>query len=410
MKDRHQKTRDVTEGVPPLAPDSAVALQERVARLKEALAAGHGPEYLQELLPPRPADLAWDLHLLSELAKIPHAAVPLLLADLFGKSPDKKRRKALKKALHVLKTRGVLIPEDLLPREEPRSPTPPEAPVLSARITPVYGNGECYVILEGPREILGRGSLLVSRVSDSQGFRECSLFSLSKKRREEFWREFVAEGIDEMVPVPPSYALRLLEEALALTPDGEPHRDEYLPLRENLWRHLGRPDEAPALLDLLPPLEQAERNRALEDSRKLARHTLFRTWLPSLEEIKPWLERLQEAQDSPLVLTEHQQQARQEMVVDEAAAALFPPAERDRWGRRLLRMAYFFHLKGQTEEAQSARAAGEDVLAGERGALAGETPLLQELVRYALMLAQEFIKQQEPQSPPSGLVVPPWTP
>jgi hypothetical protein len=195
-----------------------------------------------------------------------------------------------------------------------------------------------------------------------------------------------------------------------LTPDSGPHRDEYLPLRESLWRHLGRPEEAPALPDLLPPLDQADRNRALEDSRKLARHTLFGSWLPGLDEIKPWLGRLQEAQDSPLVLTEPQQQVRQEMVLDEATAALFPPAERDRWGRRLLRMAYFFHLKGHTEESQAARAAGEDVLAGERGALAGENPLLQELVRYALMLAQEFVKQQEPQSQPSGLVVPPWTP
>jgi hypothetical protein len=156
MKDRHQKTRGAAAGVPPLAPDSTAALQEQVASLGEALAAGDGPEQLRERVIPRPADLAWDLHLLGELAKIPHPAVPVLLAELFGKSPDKKRRKALKKALHVLKTRGVRIPEDLLPREEPRSPTSPEAPVLLARISPVYGNGECYVILEGPREILGK--------------------------------------------------------------------------------------------------------------------------------------------------------------------------------------------------------------------------------------------------------------
>jgi hypothetical protein len=153
-------------------------------------------------------------------------------------------------------------------------------------MSPVQGHGEYYVILEGPREILGSGTILVSRVSDTDGLRLCLPLSMNKKRREDFWREFPSEGNNGVVPVPPAYALSLLEEALALTPDGEPQRDEYLPLRENLWRHLGRPDEAPTLDDLLPPLDPAERHRALEDSRTLARDELLLSWLPDLEEIK----------------------------------------------------------------------------------------------------------------------------
>ncbi len=206
---------------------------------------------------------------------------------------------------------------------------------------------------------------------------------------------------------PPAYALKLLEEALALTPDGVPYRKEYLLVRESLWQHLGRPDEGPLLEDMLPPLEPGERRRYLEESRKLAIHPLFRTWIPEFHQIKPWLEKLREVQDSPLVLTEAQQQMRQEMVVDEAAAALFPPGERQRWGRRVLKMAYFLHLKGQADNARAARAAGEDLLAEDRGPLAGECPLLQELVKYSLLLALEYLKQQEPQSQPSLLVTPP---
>jgi len=146
-----------------------------------------------------------------------------------------------------------------------------------------------------------------------------------------------------------------------------------------------------------------------EQARRLAASELCRSWLPSLEEITPWVEKLQKVQDSPLVLSEQQQQLRQEGVLDEATAALFPEDTRARWGRRLLEMAYFFDLSGRGVEARAAQAAGEELLSGERSALAGENPFLQELVRYALMLALEFRKQREPE-PASPLVVPPWNP
>jgi hypothetical protein len=409
MKDRQKKTRRAAEGLTPLPPESAAVLQEQVARLGDALAAGNGPETLQNLVTPRLDDPVWDLHLLKELEKIPHAAVPPLLAALFGQSPDKKRRKALKRALHVLRTRGVPVPEDLLPREEPGTPAPGETPTLLAQFSQVFGNGERYVILDGPREVLG-GNLLLARLSDQQGFRECHLLSLTRKQREEVWEEFRSQGLTEWATAPAGYALRLLEEALAHTPDGEPSRETYYPLRETLWRHIGRPEETPAPEELLPVLTPGERSGFLEQSRSLATNELCRTWLPSFAEITPWVEKLKEAQDTPLVLSEQQQRVRQEGVLDEATAALFPPETRPRWGRRLLEMAYFLDLLGRGEQARAAQVAGEDLLSGERSALAGENPFLQELVRLALMLAWEYYKQKEPQPQPSPLVAPPTDP
>jgi hypothetical protein len=409
MKDRHKKTRRAAAALPPLSPGDAAALQEELARLQEALAAEDSPETLQDLVSPRPRDRAWDLNLIHELGKIPHADIPALLAALFGQSPDKERHKAVKRALHVLRTRGVPVPDDLFSREEAGSSGAPETLVLQSQISSIFGNGERYVILEGPREILG-GSLLVARLSDQQGLRECHLLTLKRKQRDEFWEHFYSQGLDAWAAAPPAYVLRLLEEALALTPDGEPSRDAYLPLRETLWRHLGRPEDAPALEEVLPPLPPGERHGFLEQSRVLATSELCRSWLPSPEEIVPWIDKLKEAQDSPLVLTEAQQRLRQEGVLDDATAALFPPEGRDRWGRRLLEMAYFLDLSGRGEEARAAQAAGEDLLSGERSALSGENPFLQELVRYALMLAWEFLKQQEPQPQTSSLLAPPTEP
>jgi len=409
MKDRHKKTRRAAAHLPPLSFEKTAALQEQLTRLQEALATGQAQETLQDLVSSRPEDPSWDLHLIQELGKIPHADIPSLLAALFGQSPDKERHKAIKRALHALKTRGVTVPEAVLFREEAVSSATPESSALQAQVSSLFGNGERYVILEGPREILG-GSLLVARLSDQHGLRECHLLTLKRKQREELWEHFHSQGLDAWAQAPPVYLLRLLEEALALTPDGEPSRDAYLPLRETLWRHLGRPEDAPALEEMLPPLTPADRRGYLEQSRKLATSELCRSWLPSPEEIVPWIDKLKEAQDSVLVLTEAQQRLRQEGVLDDATAALFPQEGRNQWGRRLLSMAYFLDLSGRGEEARAAQAAGEDLLSGERSTLTGENPFLQELVRYALMLAWEFFKQQEPQPQASPLLAPPTEP
>ncbi len=156
MKDRRPKSRRPDAGLAPLPPEQAAALEVQVARLEEALAAGSGPETLPGLLTPEPHDLAWDLHLLKALARIPHPQVPLLLAALFGPSADKERRKALKRTLHILKTRGVSIPDELFAKEEAESPAPVETSALQAQVSPVMGNGERYVMLEGPPGNPGR--------------------------------------------------------------------------------------------------------------------------------------------------------------------------------------------------------------------------------------------------------------
>lgn len=409
MKDRRQKPRRAGTGLRPLPPEAALELKGQVARLTEALSTGAGPEALRDLATTRPEDAAWDLHLMQELEKARHAAVPALLAALFGKSPDKERQKALKRALHVLKTRGVPVADDLLPRKEPQGPIPQETPLFQGHLSPVFGHGESYVVLEAPRAILG-GNFLVARVSDTYGFREFHLLNLNRRHREELWEQLRSEGVGRIAPAPPAYALRLLEEALALTPGGEPSRDDYLPLREALWRHLGRPEEAPTSDRLLPPPDPADRHAALGRSRDLVKTGFFGSWIPAFERIQPWLEKLKAAQESPLILTEQQQQQRRQSVQDDAIIALFPPETRSLWGRRLQKMSCFFYFLDRPEEARAAQAAGADLLSGEVSALTGENPFLQELVRQAVLLASELLRRQEGQSESSGLVAPSTTP
>jgi hypothetical protein len=406
MARQRKGTGALASALPPLPAEAAAALQDLTARAAAGLEEGQDPESLRLMLGATTGDLDWDLHLIAALGGLAHPGVPELLAALFGVNPDKPRRKALKRALHLLKTRGVPVPEDLLPREGAVSlRTPGRGPAL-AYISQVLGNGGRYVILEGPKEVLG-GNFLVSLVSDQEGIQECHLLSIKSRQRQEFWDHFREQGLAEWATPPPAYAVRLLEETNDLKPDAE-GASRYRSLKPRIFQEWGRPEEAPELEALLPPLNPGEQSRLRDQSRELARHPLFLSWLPGPEELAPWLNKLREVQQSPLVLSDQQRQARMGDVVDEAVLALYPPETRERWRHRLLDMTYFLDLRGQGPEGRLAQAAAQDLARGSRGPLAGENPFLQALVWEALKMALEFLEQTQKEAASSSPLLAPF--
>jgi hypothetical protein len=385
-----------------LSPEVRARLESQVARVVEALETEAGPAALQALVTPEPQDPDWDAHLIAALGSLSHPAIPPLLAALFGPARDKIRRKALKKTLHRLKTRGVAIAPDLLPKEEVSfaSPRPGAAKVF---VSPIFGMGETYVILEAPAEILG-GNFLVARVSDQEGFKECVLLSLKRQQQAEVWGRFRDQGLDRWFSPPPAYAVRLLEEAYAhKTGAGAA---QYGALREKIFRHWGRPEAAPDLDQEVPAPAPQEMPRLLEHCRQLALDPLFLSFLPGPEEITPWLAKLKEVEDSPLVLLEQQKQVRIDGVMDDATRALYPLETRADWGRRLLTTAYYLHLEGREEDSRAARAAAAALDAPELSPLAGENAFLKSLVQSAVRLAYEMQPPREPGAP-SGLIAAP---
>ena len=386
----------------PLSPEARARLESQVARVVEALETEVEPATLQALVSPDPQDPDWDAHLIAALGALSHPAIPPLLAALFGAARDKIRRKALKKTLHRLQTRGVAMASDLLPREEVSFgvPRPGAATVF---VSPIFGIGESYVILEAPPEILG-GNFLVARVSDQEGFKECVLLSLKRQQQAEVWGRFREQGLDQWFSPPPAYAVRLLEEAYShKTGSGAA---QYGALREKIFRHWGRPEAAPDLDQELPAPSPEEMPRLLEHCRTLAMDPLFLSFLPGPEEIAPWLAKFKEVEDSPLVLSDQQNLVRIDRVMDEATRALYPLPTRADWGRRLLTTAYYLHLNGREEDSRAARAAAAELVAPESSPLAGENAFLKSLVQNTVRLVYEMQPPREPATP-SGLIASP---
>ena len=385
-RQKRAKVRGAADSAP-LSPEARARLESQVAGVAGALETEVELTALKEKVTPDPQDPDWDAHLMEALGALSHPAIPPLLAALFGEARDKVRRKGLKKTLHRLKTRGVTIADDLLPREEASFgvPRPGAAKVF---VSPSFGAGESYVILEGPPEILG-GNFLVARVSDQEGFRECVLLSLKQKQQAGFWDRFREQGLDHWFSPPPAYAVALLEEAYTHKAGAGPGAAQYGALREKIFRHWGRAAAAPDLDQDLPAPSPGEMPGLLEHCRQLALDPLFHSWMPGPEEIAPWLTKLQEVEDSPLVLSDQQKLVRIDRVMDEATRALYPPETWAAWGRRLRTMAYYLHLTGREEDSRAARAAAADLADPDRSALTGENAFLKGLVQYAARLAWE---------------------
>ncbi len=389
----------------PLSPEATDALAAQVAVVAAACDANRDLESLKSLVNVNPEDTIWDLHLMVALAEVGHPAIPPLLAARFGQATDKARRKGLKRALHLLQTRGVPVPGELLPREEPviGKTKPVETKAL---VSPILGNGDSVVVLEAPKEVLG-GNFLVTVINDEAGLRECHLLVLKSRRQTEFWEYYRRQGLADWFPVPGPYAVRLLEEAYQRQEVATEASRRYTSVREQIWKNWGRPEEAPDLEQNLPDIEPGERRRLLEQSRQLAGSPLFHSWLPGPEEITPWLDKVREMEQSPLVLSDQQKTVRADALLVEATRALFPLETRPLWGRRLLAMAYYLELSQRPEEARLARVVAVDLRHPEPTALGEENPFLQGLVKMTLGLAwQESQKPQEAQEPGGLLTLP----
>jgi hypothetical protein len=399
---KDKKAPDAT--LPPLAPEEAAALEVLVGRVAQALAAEPDLEALQTMVQTRPQDRAWDLHLIAALGALAHPVIPRLLTELFTAPIDKARRKALKRAFHALQSRGVAAPLDLLPPEEGLSVRETSGG-LQAHVSQALGNGERYVVLEGPRDLMG-GNILAARLHDQEGFRECHVFDLKSKFRQEFWDSLTKGGAVQFQAAPVSYALSLLEEAYGANPQTAV-AVTYASSRVGILSSQG-PPETPDLDALLGEITPADRSRLLDESRKLAQDPLFYSWIPDAEEIAPWFGKLQEILESRLVLTDQQKQARIDDLANEAVQAMFPLEARPRWRRRLWDMAHYLALQGRREDARVAAAAADD-LVQDRSHLLGETVFLKTLTVMALRLSWEAEKGPA-EAEPLGLLAPPTEP
>ncbi len=274
------------------------------------------------------------------------ASRPDVLWALSG-HPAREIGKAARRALHLLRARGVEVGE---------RPAAPAAPVTLAkteeaseacRTTPVDGFGDRALWI--PLKRMQGFELWELILSDERGVVEAHRVEVSRKQLRAHFASLPQGGVG-IYELPLERAAGFLAEAITL--GGEPRA---LTEARQLLDRLGGGDQAKAIptsAAAAPPADEALR---LAESAQLFDEPEARTFVPAEELLRELAAKLDEIDVSPLLLDERQKTERRQHVLDQAVEGYFTPERRARYARRLFELSDLW--ASEAREVLAARAA-----------------------------------------------------
>jgi hypothetical protein len=317
-----------------------------------------------------------------------------LLAALAGHASREVAKEA-RRGLHLLRARGLAVPEPARPA--PLSPpAPAPEPPLAAYASAIDGHGERAVWL--PRVVPGRGVEVGQAViSDERGLVDLQVALVGRKEWRALVRDLVERGASMGVGEVDGGLARAWvaaararnEEARVGVPEGA---DRWL-------AQLGPAGPPPDPAGRFPALPEEEEREALAASGGLHDLPLLRGWLPEEDFLREVARQLDEVAVSPLYLDEGQRREQAGRIVSQAVERYLPEGpRRARLSGRLFAVAE--HLE-RTGDAAGARAAA----AAARALAAGAPPLA---IPFARRLLEKALLPAPPErGPPEPVLVTP---
>jgi hypothetical protein len=319
-------------------------------------------------------------------AAVARAAVQGRRADLLAAlaaHPSREVAKEARRGLHLLRARGVAVPEPSRPAPAP-APEPATEPPLPAYASAIDGHGERAVWL--PRAVPGKGIEVGQAViSDERGLVELQLALVGRKEWRAVARDLVERGAAMGVGEIDRGLARSLVAAARARNEASGGR---VPEGADRWlAHLGPAAPPPDPAQRFPALPEEEEREALAASGALHDLPLLRGWLPEEDFLREVARQLDEVAVSPLYLDERQRREQAGRLVAQAVERyLADGARRRRLSGRLFAAAD--HLD-RTGDLASARAAAAAARALGAGAPALSVPFARRLVEKAFPPAPE---------------------
>jgi len=343
-----------------------------------------------------------EIALLEALARMPHPLLPAVLQAHFGGRGGKSQQKALKKALHHLKTQGVDVPAAFFKDQAPSIVAPvAAASPMTAYISRVEGNGSRMVAFHLPG--LGQPfNLMVLLANDVEGLKDGYAISMGRREAKRYLEDVRAEIPGTLAEVEPAYALGVLETCFQVDPEARSEGAElYQRFRGLLQERVGT---APIinLQELLPVVEDPGKH--LTETPALLIQEEFANWMPTPEEVRPLLEKIQAVEESPLHLTEEQKRSRYQDILKQTIQQFFPPRQRQLLSQRLLHMAYYLEKADKPYLARLAQVAALD-LARERSLLEEESPFLTAMLMFPLQMLLDENLESAKETSASGRII-----
>jgi len=275
-------------------------------------------------------------------------------------SADRTLAKEAKRGLHLLRSRGVAVPEPARPAAPPPAAAP-ERP-FPCYASSVDGHGERAVWIS--RSVPGKGiEVGQAVVSDVLGLLELQVALLGRKEFRTFGRDIAERGrAMGVAEVAPALARSLVASARRLN-DASGRR---VPEGSDAWlARLGPADPPPDPSSLFPALPDEEERGALAASAALHDLPMLRGWLAEEEVLRALAQKLDEIGASPLHLDERQRAEQVERTVADAVIAYFDAPRRQRLASRLFTVAAHLETLGEAARASAAAAAARALRGGE---------------------------------------------
>lgn len=308
-----------------------------------------------------------DLAVIFLLGRIADSTVLELLTSLEKTAADKEVKKEVRRSLFKLAQKGISAPPSENASASLQRPILRLTPEIESYLSSVDGAGGRLVWLARPQAGSGM-QLLQGMVSDREGLLQ---FGGALIRRKEIRR--MAQDVKKnhgiaMISIPWEYGDRILyegfEKAKAL---GRSGMEEFSSLRAAFNPARPKPFAHPMYSRLNTEGIRAGAWREL--SRRLLDEPEFRLWILDEDWVRPYLQQLEEAQESRLVLNQLQKEERYSGIVRDAVREIFSGERGQLFQRRMEDMALYLLETRREEQAKLALAVALQLTGGDLGVL-----------------------------------------
>ena len=309
----------------------------------------------------------------------------------------KAGRKALRRARHQLRGRGIVVSEP-----EP-APTVARLPAVdddlsAAAVTALDPSGACLVYL-AERNPSGGARLFEVALDEGRGLLEFEVYSAGRSQVRGFLREILGRGRLPAVEAPPEAIRALIARAAGAHPEDRPLPSGFGEWRSKLARGAD-PAEAPDVR-VAGALEPGEPG-SVEAVVERVRAGELGPWVPG-ESLRAAAERLSELSEQRIIVSAAQRRSQADEILGESLDALFADGGGATFARRFRHAAFVAWQRDQEEEARALLAAAAVC----EGAEAARSPLARALLELPLAGLLAKLETEEETPGASSLLVTP---
>jgi hypothetical protein len=272
----------------------------------------------------------------------------VVVAALDPEAFPKPARKALRRAFHRLRSRGVALPEREVAPSVAKLPQLEDD--LGGAFLSVPDPSGAQLAVRVERNPAGGARILQGAFDWERGVLDFRVFEVNRSQARALLRDIAASAREGFAPVAPALWARVLDRACEAQPADRPAPAAFIEWRGRLVRESEVAelpgDEARAAL--VPQEDSA----ALRELTEWIGEGRVGPWPPSAAELEAFGRRVRETLESKLLVDDGQRRRQLDALLGDLAEERYRAERGDATARRLETLAYIFWKKEKLDEAR----------------------------------------------------------